>query len=311
MKEYVAIVKLLDEVFGKSRNHNEYTGQISYDCPVCSYEIKGLDHGDGKGNLEINYIDGVANCWACSDTHETHGSVETMIRKFGTLNQLKKYRIIKPDYGETERVEKHYDLVKLPPEFIPLSSVSDGFKLTHYYKRAMNYLRGRNITDEMVQKFNIGFCREGKYSNRIIIPSYNKKKNLNYFIARSYIDKPLLKYLNPKAEKEIIIFNEHLIDWNKPIYIVEGAFDSIFIPNSIPLLGKKMSDELFSLIYKKATSEIIVVLDPDANDNAELIYNQLNGGKLYGRVWIIKLSGTKDIAELCGDLHEYEKEKLR
>ena len=52
-----------------------------------------------------------------------------------------------------------------------------------------------------------------------------------------YTEKGKASY-NPEAQKEIIIFNEHLIDWNEPIYIVEGAFDSIFIPNSIPMLGK-------------------------------------------------------------------------
>jgi hypothetical protein len=35
--------------------HNDYRCQMSFDCPTCSYEIKGLENGDGKGNLEVNY----------------------------------------------------------------------------------------------------------------------------------------------------------------------------------------------------------------------------------------------------------------
>jgi hypothetical protein len=41
-------------LLGETRKHNEDTGQIAFDCPVCSGE-KGLIDGDGKGNLEINY----------------------------------------------------------------------------------------------------------------------------------------------------------------------------------------------------------------------------------------------------------------
>jgi len=49
------IVDMLTGMFGDFHVHNEYRHQISFDCPVCSYDIKGLDKGDGKGNLEVNY----------------------------------------------------------------------------------------------------------------------------------------------------------------------------------------------------------------------------------------------------------------
>jgi DNA primase len=307
---YKPIIKILDGILGDYRAHNKFNGQIAYDCPVCSYEIKGLDHGDGKGNLEINYINEVYKCWSCCDTHNTHGSLEGLIRKYGNSNQLNKYKILKPDEAKLPE-KKQYEKVILPKEFIPFSDVSEGFKLTHYYKQAKKYIDKRHITDEIIKKHNIGFCYQGYYQNRIIIPSYDKKRRLNYFVARSYENKPIKKYLNPRAEKEIIIFNEYLINWDKPIYLVEGAFDSIFIPNSIPLLGKQLSEELFALLYKKAKNEIIIILDPDAISNAEIIYYKLNGGVLYGRIWLIKLYGDKDIADLFGDLTGYEKEQLR
>ena len=60
-----------------------------------------------------------------------------------------------------------------------------------------------------------------------------------------------MKYLNPITSKEDIIFNEDKIDWNKNLFLVEGVFDSLFIPNSIPMLGKVMSDKLWEAIYTK------------------------------------------------------------
>jgi DNA primase len=271
---------------------------------VCSYDIKNLEKGDGKGNLEVNYRYGVYKCWVCAETHETHGSIYKLIKKYGTPKQLKKYELLRPDDTE-DSTKRVYKQVRLPKEFIPFKDASMGLKLTPQYKQALAYIKKRNITDLMLQIYNIGFCYNGLYENRIIIPSYDEEKRLNYFVARSYLSKTKLKYKNPEAQKEIIIFNEHLINWDETIYIVEGAFDSIFIPNAIPMLGKFMSEHLFKKLYENA-KKIVIVLDPDAWDDAERLYHRINCGKLMGKVWIVKLEGDKDIADLKGDLSEYK-----
>ncbi len=307
--DYEPIVDILEDILGEYRMHNDYKGQMSFDCPVCSYELKGLDHGDGKGNLEVNYKYNVYKCWSCGETNDTHGSIHKLIKKYGTTKHLKRYELVMPEEAyENTKVKKNY--VRLPKEFIPFTSVSEGLKKTHFYKQALNYINKRNITDEIIKRNNIGFCYDGPYMNRIIIPSYDENGNLNYFIARSYENKPKLKYKNPEAQKEIIIWNEHLIKWDEPIYIVEGAFDSIFLENSIPMLGKVMSEKLFGLLYEKA-KEIIVVLDGDAWENSQKIYHKLNGGRLFGSVWTIKLPLDKDVADLQGDLSQFEKIQLK
>jgi hypothetical protein len=45
-----------------------------------------------------------------------------------------------------------------------------------------------------------------------------------------------LKYINPKAEKQEIIFNIGKLNLDATIYLVEGVTDHIVTPNSIPLL---------------------------------------------------------------------------
>jgi DNA primase len=306
--DYTAVFEILEDIFGEYKNHNDYRCQVSFDCPVCSYDIKGLDSGDGKGNLEINYKYGVYKCWVCAETHDTHGSIHKLIKKYGNPKQLKKYLLLKPEENEDSR-NRVYKTVKLPKEFVSFKDASFGTKLTPTYKQAYNYIKSRNITDLMLQIYNIGYCASGVYENRIIIPSYDENKHLNYFIARSFLTKTKMKYKNPEAQKEIIIFNEHLIDWDKTIYIVEGAFDSIFIPNAIPMLGKFMSDHLFMTLYEKA-KKIIIVLDPDAWNDAERLYHKINCGKLMGKVWIVKLEGNKDIADLQGKINEKDIKQL-
>jgi DNA primase len=306
--DYSPVIEILEDILGDYKLHNDYKGQISFDCPVCSYEIKGLDVGDGKGNLEVNYKHNVYKCWSCSDTHDTHGSLYKLIKKYGTTKQLKKYQLLKPDDRE-DQPKKIYKKVKLPKEFIPFSNVSNGIKLLPQYKQAIGYIKKRNITNDMILKYNIGFCYSGLYENRIIIPSYDENNELNYFIARSFLTKTKVKYKNPDVQKENIIWNENSIRWDEPLYIVEGVFDSIFLPNSIPLLGKHMSDYLFSKLYHTA-KKLIIVLDGDAWDNAEKLYHKMNCGKLMGKVWIIKLPVDKDIADLQGNLDEFELKQI-
>ena len=307
--DYSPVIEILEDILGDCNMHNDYKGQMSFDCPVCSYDIKGLDHGDGKGNLEVNYKYNVFKCWVCAESHETHGSIFKLVKKFGNPKQLKNYLLLKPEEGE-DFSKRVYKTVKLPQDFIPFKEASEGLKMTPYYKQAYNYIKSRNITDLMVQMYNIGFCYRGIYENRIIIPSYDCERRINYFIARSYLNRTKMKYKNPEAQKELIIFNEYLVDWNETIYIVEGAFDSIFIPNAIPLLGKFMSDHLFNTLYERAKGKIVIVLDPDAWNDAERLYHKLNCGKLMGRVFAIKLEGDKDIADLQGKLENYKIKQL-
>lgn len=305
--DYSGVIDILEDIFGDYKFHNDYRGQISFDCPVCSYDIKGLEQGDGKGNLEINYKHNVYKCWVCAESHETHGFLFKLIKKYGTSKQLKKYQLLRPE--DVDSPKKVYKQVRLPKEFIPFKNVTLGLKLTPQYKQAINYIRSRNITDEMIDRFNIGFCYQGPYEYRIIIPSYDINNNLNYFIARSYLTRTKMKYKNPEIDKESLIWNEHLINWEEPIYIVEGAFDSIFLNNSIPMLGKYMTQNLFDRLYN-LSKKVIIVLDPDAWNDAEKLYHKLNCGKLMGKVWIVKLEDDKDIADLKGDLGSYKVKQL-
>lgn len=305
--DYSGVIDVLEDIFGDYKLHNDYRGQISFDCPVCSYDIKGLENGDGKGNLEINYKHNVYKCWVCAESHETHGSLFKLIKKYGTSRQLKKFQLLIPEDIETPK--RVYKQLRLPKEFIPFKDVGLGFKLTPQYKQAFNYIKSRNITDEQIEKYNIGFCYQGQYENRIIIPSYDIDKNLNYFIARSYLSKTKMKYKNPEVDKESLIWNEHLINWDEPIYIVEGVFDSIFLNNSIPMLGKYMTQNLFNRLYNLA-KKVIIVLDSDAWADSEKLFHKLNCGKLMGKVWVVKLEGNKDIADLKGDLSQYKFKQL-
>ena len=287
------IVELLTELFGKHKQHYQSKGQIAFNCPVC-------DEERNKGNLEVNYFDHVFKCWSCGDTNGMKGPLGRLIEKHGNKKQIKIYKVFAPE--KNEEVKKEKQKLVLPESF---TLFKDSHPRYPVRLQAYNYLKSRGIDDTIIEKYNIWFCDNGSHIGRIIVPSYDKKNELNYYIARSWDPNSRAKYKNPEAEKDKIIFNEHIVDWKKDIFLVEGVFDGFFLDNSIPMLGKHLSELLFTTIYEKAKGDIILALDGDAFDNAVKIYRELNGGSLYGRIKIIKLPKDKDVCDLKGQIDKF------
>tara|TARA_R110000824_G_scaffold122403_20_gene279594 strand:+ start:517 stop:1464 length:948 start_codon:yes stop_codon:yes gene_type:complete len=287
------VVEILEDFLGKYRKHYEDKCQISFDCPVCSYDVKGLEKGDGKGNLEINYRHHVYKCWACSETHETHGTINKLVRKYGARGHLKKYRLLIPE-NRIPKHENNHTITGLPREFTPLDIERDDFD----YQKAITYLNKRKIDLNLIKKFNIGYANTGDYRGRIIFPSYDEDNEINYYLGRSYDKYSKLKYKNPEVSKMEIIFNEGKINWDSNIYLVEGVFDHIATPNSIPMLGKVLNDVLFKKLIDKAESKVIIVLDYDAKKDAIKLYKRLNSARLRNRLLIVDMPEGFDIADV-------------
>ena len=297
-EEKEVVLDLLRDFLGKERAHYDLKCQITFDCPVCSYDLKGLDHGDGKGNLEINYCRHIYKCWSCGDTHGTQGPLGKLFDRFGTKMAKKTYNLVKP---QDEKYVAPKLQVKLPFGYKEFKDSHERF-IPH--REALRYLHSRGITNEVIEKYKIGYTVEGDFAFRVIIPSFDQDGELNYFIARSWVPNKM-KYKNPTIPKDTIIFNEFNVDFSKPIYLVEGAFDMLFLDNAIPLLGKHVSPMLFERLYNEAQSEIHICLDGDAWDDAVKLFHELNGGSLYGRIKIIRPPRNQDVCDLKGEINEY------
>jgi hypothetical protein len=290
-----SLLNLMSSFLGEPKFHKESKCQLGYDCPICSAE-KGLV-SDGKGNLEVNYKLGVYNCWVCSETHGTKGSIYKLFKDLAPKwVQIEFYKQNFLFYWTQEFNESKDGLKKiiLPETFVSLS----GNKKYGFFNEPFNYLNKRGITDELIDKFNIGFCTGGTYKNRIIVPSYDIDGYLNYFVGRTIFESKKYKYLNPSFDKTKFIFNELYIDWEKTIFLVEGVFDHIVVPNSIPLLGKHLYDKVFEALYLKAKSNIIIALDSDANENSNKLFYKLNAGRLMDRVFVNYMPKGHDVSSL-------------
>ena len=77
-----------------------------------------------------------------------------------------------------------------------------------------------------------------------------------------------MKYKNPPVSRNVIVFDNQ-IDWNEPITLVEGVFDSFSVKrNVIPILGKFIPRSLQNKIKEKGVKEINILLDSDAVEDS-------------------------------------------
>jgi DNA primase len=291
------VIDILEEFLGDHKKHSEEKGQISFDCPACAAD-KGLIHGDGKGNLEINYNKGVYKCWACKDINFMSGYLPSLIRRYGNKDLLRRYKILKPEtfiVNEENKVIPSF--IDLPESF---ASLKNEYPYDRNYHEVMKYLKKRNITQDIIDYYNLGYTTSGKFFLRLIIPSYNTEGEVNYFSGRAFSwVKP--KYKNPDSEiidKTDIIFNEGRINWDATIYLVEGPIDHIVTPNSIPLLGKYISDLLLQTLIEKAKAPIVIVLDADALKDAKNLYKTLLYSPVGHLVRLVLLPDEYDIAKI-------------
>lgn len=301
MSKVSALTDIIRRVFSDVKNDGNE--QIQVNCPRCR-EQSGMDEDDGKFNLEINLERNVYNCWKCDEPKFRGRNILYLIKEYGSKDDVENFNQVRQDYfefgwNEEEKVVEQQELVlALPDEFIPFTSVDVTIPS---HAAAYNYLvMERKVPREVILKHRVGFCVDGRFKERIIIPSYDKRGKLNYFVARSWIKGHRPTYMNPKVEKGKFIYNEGFINWDATVYIVEGGFEELSFPvNTIPLLGKHLGEKLFYELKDKKPN-IILILDPDAIKDAIRLYEQLQG--IYfdciERVKIVTMEGKYDLDEV-------------
>lgn len=258
-KDRLIVVDILDSVLGMGTSMAN--DEMAYHCPFCHHH---------KKKLQINLNNQKFHCWVCDSKGNTIGfllrKLNCEFSKINTINTIYGSNYYKSDDVEYDEVVK----LKLPNEFKRLNEKEIAIDPT--FDSVKRYLLNRGISNDIIVKYNIGYCESGIYANRIIIPSYDKDNQLNYFMARSYDDNPF-KYKNPPISKNVIGF-ENQINWNYEITLCEGVFDAIAIRrNAIPLFGKFISKKLMEAIFFNKVKKIRIMLDDDAQSQANKYVN--------------------------------------
>ena len=279
--------KILNNFLGRSYKSNE---EYLYKCPKC---------GHHKRKLSVNFDKNVFKCWICDYSGK---NIFYLVRSHGSHADKQDWKKVANiiDFSEQEKEIQKIE-VELPKEFITLT----GKHISPLSIPARKYLADRGITEEQIIWWKMGYCPDGKYANRIVVPSFDMDGELTYFISRSY-DNNWIKYLNPPAEKDFI-FNELYLDWNKDITIVEGVFDAVAVGNAIPLLGSTIKEDsyVFQTIVEKCDT-LYFALDADAAAKEDKIINLFMS---YGiECYKIDTTGFDDVGEMDKATYRERKE---
>jgi hypothetical protein len=276
-------LKIIKNVLGRSYNAGH---EHLFHCPFCKHH---------KMKLSVNVDKSAFKCWICDKSGRDLGYI---VRKFGTrqdrdewLKYEDRVEITDFDFLFAEPETPSEQRVDLPKDLVTLT----GSKPSMTSQIALNYLSKRGITKYDILKWKIGYCPDGEYGGRIVIPSFNENGYANYFVARSYGD-AWPRYKNPPASRDII-FNELYVNWDEDIIIVEGVFDAIKAGNAIPLLGSTLreSSALFQAIVKNGNT-VYLALDEDASKKTRSIARLL---LKYGvKVYEIDTSGVEDVGSM-------------
>ena len=288
------IVNLLNRVLSDSGVKLKKQNEFMYWSPFITHH---------KRKLQVNIQTQKWHCWVSNtggrNLFQLFKRVNASREQFNELVEL----VGEPKYSRVKKQDKK-DLVRLPDEYKPLWNGGDGIVKRH----ALTYMYKRGFTDDDILKHNIGYCDEGKYSNRIIIPSYDSDGQLNFFVGRDFY-KSKLKYLNSFTSKDVIGF-DLFINWDEPIILCEGVFDAMsFKRNAIPLFGKTMSKRLHKKILEQKVKKVFLALDDDAQVDAMKISEKLMNEGIDVRKIDLKNGdpndiGFKKLTKMLGDTTE-------
>jgi len=260
-------------------------GWLKGTCPDCGRHDK----------FGFNISQNRTNCFVCG----YHPSPIRLIMDNEGLENYNDVKVFLNTYeGRTylepliERIER-IDTV-LPDGYKNLA-LGDG-KLG---KAARKYIKGRGFDVEDMALKGWGYGTKDEYFGYIIIPFYAVGK-LIYYNARLFMGAGP-KYINPKIEdfglgKSLILYNMDALSIYDTIYLAEGAINAETIGDEgVATGGKKVSHYQLSMINKSPVNRVVILLDPDAMEDAIRVGLEMSHHK---QIKLIILPEETDVNDL-------------
>ncbi len=271
---------------------------------IC-FKCRAQDESEGAGNLwKLLSVHGLEDY----EIREYLGRSQSIV-----FSDDFRFTAIESD-NDTPKEEEKLKQLTMPYHFYPLECDQISY---NRFPQAYNYLLTRKVSSfALIEHYNLHYSpiqqrlifpfydledrligwqgRDITNRSKLDHPKCQNKdcptKYKYYFIGESKFKSicpscggDLEKTAYPKTmtsfdfKKQQVLINENIIDWSRPVTLVEGPFDSINTPNSIPLLGKTLSVKQLAILVKKA-KEVILYFDGDkAGDvTTKLVYQDLD-----------------------------------
>lgn len=250
-------VKFYEAVFGSGRMARNCKN-FDVRCPICAPK------DPSKKKLAIHTEDDRVHCWVCGYKART---LAPLIRKYGTQALLIEYR--DRFMPESEYKSRCFDItiveeqkLALPSDFrlFATGSIRDPDVLA-----MRKYLVTRKVSERDLWFYKLGYSEDPTWRRRVIVPSFDSKGQLNWYVGRAIDKFRRPKYEAPTGDRKHVIFNEINVDWTQRLVLCEGSFDMMKCgDNAVPLLGSDLNEEsaLFNSILAHGTP-IALAMDAD------------------------------------------------
>ena len=164
-------------------------------------------------------------------------------------------------------------------------------------------LQDRRIPQDIIDKCWYIYKKhpDKNYKDRVAIPFFDEDGEMMFFQAMATDKRQKPKYLN--WESDVLTnkpeYNEHHVDKDKTVYIVEGLFDSMFVKNSVSTLGANLSFSKISYFKKKYPNRVWVLDNPRCDTTANRITRRLFNKGESCAIFPYKYRRVKDLNELA------------
>lgn len=266
-------------------------GTYNVRCSLCGDSKKSEIKARGYFYLSENnnYRYKCFNCAVNISLGELLREVNISLYNEYNLEIFKEKNLYKKGPAKSKKVESIKDIVKdytqealsdkVLKTFISISELADDHP-------ARSYLISRSIPIDMMNQLfycdnlsksvslmpNYGH-KQAPEMQGIILPYYDSENKFVAFQIRNLDSNSNLRYLTyDLVDNHIHIYNYNNIKSDTPVYVFEGAFDSMCCINGTAASGSSIDAKLSEI--KKKNKDVVIVYDNDYKYNVE-IANQL------------------------------------
>jgi len=228
---------------------------------------------DSSGHLYVNRIKGVYHCFKCGRS----GKLKDLKDKVDILVDTT------PDLREILDTLEHFTNSNYKSLALP-----NDYKVAHPKSRAAVYLHNRGVSQEKIERYEIGYTSTDGY-RRVWFPDFDDKHNLVYYATRRYWRKDerskyVLRWEFPKADvygawKSAQLYHYYLAKQFEEVVVVEGVTSAIAIgDNAVATYGTNFSEAQVAMLADMSCKVIYVMFDGDV-----LTEEQIRKGVKKGR----------------------------
>lgn len=244
---------------------------------------------------EVDKYKGTFFCFSC---HKVADLIEFVMHTTGRT-YFESARFIKSKEQQTNIQDEVNKSLVIKPEYTQFDEILIKRLASQAIEapRAVRYFSGRQITEDSMKKFALGFSEK---QDMVTVPVHSPSGMPVGFVGRSIEGKEFKN--TPGLPKAKVLFNLHRVRSADKVYVVESSFDAIRLDQcgfpAVATLGSNVSNFQIDLLQKYFNNIIVIADNDEAGGNMKSRIQE----KLGSRVSVIQLDKQyKDIGDMSDD----------